>query len=267
MGIDPKKSLMLVGLIVIIVGVAVFMLKSPGGAPVPGTQTPGAEGEGVHLAAPGGGQVATPKPTTGSAPKPSSVKSGIAVLSPAADNRWVVGELHTISWSRAADISGGMSLLNADTKEVVGWINSNLGGGQTSFAWDTQSVFLARNSGYKKNIDPGRYIIKIQFDGNLASIQSAPFSVIYPSQVQFQTHVISLSGALFSPKTTTVTRGDLVVFTNKDNVPYRINMSIFDAFTLEPGASYTFKTQQAPPDSYEFYSEAYPTLRGTLIVK
>lgn len=267
MGIDPKKSLILVGLIVVVVGIAMFMLKSPGGAPAPGSQTPGTEGEGVHLTAPSGGQGATQKPTTGGVPKPPSVKSGITVFSPAADDRWVVGELHAILWSRAADISGGMSLLNANTKEVVGWINSNLGGGQTFFTWDTQSVFLARNSGYKKNIDPGRYIVKIQFDGNLASIQSAPFSVIFPSQVQFETRNISITGAVFDPKTTTVTRGDLVVFTNKDSVSYRINMSIFDAFTLDPGASYTFKTQQAPPGSYEFYSEAYSTLRGALIVK
>jgi len=90
----------------------------------------------------------------------------IAILTPTAGNTWQIGKLNSISWSRAANITGEIDLLDAGTQEFIGVITSNTGPQQTSYGWDTRQIYLERYGALKKDIVPGTYFIQLKFDGN-----------------------------------------------------------------------------------------------------
>ncbi|MDR3402405.1 MAG: hypothetical protein P4L99_07895 [Chthoniobacter sp.] len=102
-----------------------------------------------------GGYTVTPKPPF-----------TITILAPASGDAWKVGNFDSISWSRAANITGEIDLLDAVTRKFVGVITSNTGPQQTSYSWDTRQIYLERYGALKKDIVPGTYIVQMQFDGN-----------------------------------------------------------------------------------------------------
>ena len=215
----------------------------------------------------GGGKLQTSTAQLPRASKQPQTKPAITILSPAAGNEWVIGKIHQIVWSRGTYLTGGIYLIDAATKQTAGWISPNTAPNQVLYNWDTRDVLLSRSSPQKKDISPGNYIIKIIFDGPEKEAQSAPFSIIYESQVQIPVHTITIQNLAFSPKTTAVSKGDKVVFTNNDFVSHNIRTAGFTIATLAPGESFTLDTAYLSPASYTIYSEAYPTATYTLAVQ
>ncbi len=204
-------------------------------------------------------------PTTAAQPKSSA---SIAIIHPASGEKFVVGQNNLIQWSKEGGVSGSIYLVNSADKSTVGWINSEIAVHQTSYTWDTRDVFLSRSNPSKKDIVPGTYIIKLQFDSaRLATVSSAPFQIIYPSQVQTPSYAISIKNFTFSPDNITVTKGTLLVFTNNDAVTHRIILQGFSPFTVTPGATLTFDTSVLAPSPYSFYSDVYSTMRLTVTVQ
>lgn len=109
----------------------------------------------------------------GSAKKPT-VHPTISVVTPAAGAAWKISTPNTISWSRAGGISGNIYLVDAQTKSFVGVILPQTGPQQTYYEWNTRDVFLDRTSPSKKTVLPGKYIVKIAFDGNNLPIIASP---------------------------------------------------------------------------------------------
>jgi hypothetical protein len=205
------------------------------------------------------------KPTTS---KPSQPKSSIAVLTPRTGDRWVIGENHDVKWSAETGRTGEMYLVNTGDGSIVGWIHSSLGIHQTFFTWDTKNVFLSRSSPSRKEIGTGTYIIKFRFDGPIPSFESGPFSIIYPTQATIPVHAVSIQGASFVPLTVSAKQREKIVFTNNDAVSYQIRIAnISPPYTVLPGDSFTFDTSVFTPGTYPLYSEAYPSLRGSLVVQ
>lgn len=254
-----------------LVGLIILLASSSGPRATPGTsQTPGAP----TAETPKTG--ATPKPATGGvsktptpSPAPSTSPSSIRVTSPSEGAEWVVNENHTIAWSREAGLSGGIYIVDASTRAVIGWITSNVASNQTSYTWDTRDLFLNRGSGLKKGITAGKYIIKIKFDGPKPEAQSGTFSLIYPEQVKTATYQVAIKNFLFSPSALTVRSGDQVVFTNSDSITHNFILSNFGlTYTLTPGGTLVFDTAKFPKSpSYDFYSEPYPAMRLTITFK
>ena len=121
----------------------------------------------------------------------------------------------------------------------------------------------ARNANpAKKNIETGNYIIKIKFDSNaMPEISSAPFSIIYSTEVQIPTYNVQIKDFKFNPATITLKKGDKIRFTNNDPVEHRIMLASVSPFVLPPGQSFVFDTSVFQSgSSYTFYSEAYSTL-------
>ncbi len=224
-------------------------------------------------AAPNGPQTATsslpaaqPKPPA--ATVPSKPSTSITVVHPAAGEKFVIGQNNLIQWNKEAGVSGSIYLVNDAGKSIVGWINSEIGVHQTSYTWNTRDVFLSRSNPSKKDIVPGTYIIKLQFDSaRLATVSSVPFQIIYPSQVEIQSYAVSIKNFFFSPDKITLKKGALLVFTNNDSVTHRIILQGFSPLTVAPGGTLTFNTSILAPSPYSFYSDVYSTMRLTVTVQ
>ncbi len=107
------------------------------------------------------------RPARGAAtPTLPSPSITIDLLAPVANSIWTMGSPNVISWNNAADVTGEIDLINANTKAFVGVILSETGPNQTSYSWDARSIYLARYSADKKDVVPGTYAISIRFDGN-----------------------------------------------------------------------------------------------------
>jgi plastocyanin len=261
-------------LIIIIIAVAVIVFAVVWGYFGAGVRQPAGtapEAGQPPSAAPTQAPPSAPSPTTTPPPTPATkpaTKSSISIISPAASDKWVLGQSHTIQWSKEAGVTGSIYLVNAADGTTVGWINSEINVHQTYYSWNSGEVSLARYSPAKKNIPPGQYVIKIKFDNKVQpEIKSAAFSIIAASTEQIPVYNITIKNFAFSPNTLTVKKGDKVVFTNNDSVTHRVLLGNIPPYTLAPGASTTVDTSILFASTYAYYCDIYPSMTGTLIVQ
>jgi plastocyanin len=201
-----------------------------------------------------------------SKPSPSSVgapaASTITFVAPAADAQWTFNDQHTIQWSKASGSPGTITLLDATTGAVVGWIQQQILGTQNTFTWNTRDVFVSKVSPQTANIAPGRYRIAISFlSPRDPEIVSSVFSVVVlPSTINIQ-------NAVFTPASTTITAGTKLTFVNHDAANYTLSITSKGTFTVGASASTVYDTAILTRGTYTFYSTAYPALSLTVIVK
>jgi hypothetical protein len=132
----------------------------------------------------------SPTETQNLEPNPTSSKStgtvfpaapaapSIKMIAPGSGNSRTIGVQNLISWSKAGNFSGSISLLAAPSKQFAGVILPTTGPSQTSYTWNTRDVFLSRTNPSKKDVLPGNYIIEVAFDGNnLKPIFSQAFTI------------------------------------------------------------------------------------------
>lgn len=195
-------------------------------------------------------------------------QTSITITHPATGEKFVIGQNNLIQWSKEAGVAGSIYLVNNTDKSTVGWITSGVGVHQTSYTWNTRDVFLSLANPSKKDITPGTYIIKLKFDSaRLADISSAPFQIIYPSQVEVRSYSVNIKNFVFLPDKITLKKGALLVFTNGDPVTHRIILQGFSPFTVASGGTLTFDTSVLAPSPYSFYSDVYSTMRLTVTVQ
>lgn len=192
--------------------------------------------------------------------------SGIYVISPSAGDKLVLGQNHEIKWSAESGFKGYVYLADASTKEIVGWINSETGPRQTSYAWDTQNLFISRYSPNKKTVGAGNYVIGVGFESKQTPAVSNAFEIIYPSQVTIDEHNIAIKDFYATPNSLTVKKGSKLIFTNNDNATLKIAVGSI-SFSIAPSVSYIFDTSALFPGEYNFYAENYSTLRVTVNVR
>lgn len=165
-----------VGLVIGIVLAAVYFGAS---APIPqpptGTATSGSQ-PGTQSGAGG---------TTGSASGPAASKTSgskgltvIKLVTPVPGAVWTIATPNIISWAKEGGFSGQIELLDASTMKLVGVILPQTGPSQTYYEWNTRDISLSRTNPAKTTVLPGKYVIKILFDGNnVAPITSQPFTI------------------------------------------------------------------------------------------
>ena len=106
-------------------------------------------------------------------------KSSIMLITPTPGDVWTAETQNPIQWSRAAGVSGQILLLNATTYALVGVIAPSTGPQQTSYTWNTRDLLQSRTSPSKFTVVPGKYVVRISFDGNnLASVTSQPITIV-----------------------------------------------------------------------------------------
>jgi hypothetical protein len=121
---------------------------------------------------------ATTKGGGGTPAKTTGTSAPILFVTPVPGDTWKIATTNPIQWSREAGVTGQIELLNASTKNLVGVILNEIGTHQTSYSWNTRDIYLSRTSPSKTTVTPGRYLIKISFDGNnLSPITSQPITI------------------------------------------------------------------------------------------
>ncbi len=199
-------------------------------------------------------------------PTPTPQSTGKKFTAPLVGDRLIFGQINMLKWSPASGFPGGIALLKASDRSVVGWVNSAIGPNQISYEWNTQSVFLTRGSPTKKDILPGDYILKISFDGNTSGVESGRFSVVYSNEIQNATYTVNIINRIFAPTSLSVKKNNKIVFVNNDSVTHKILLATFSPQVLTPGQSFEFDTSAlASGYTYSFESEGYPSMK--LVVK
>lgn len=212
--------------------------------------------------APVGQQQPIPK-----APTKPGERVVISFTAPQGGAAWIIGEQHTISWTPSSGFNGGIALID-EQGATAGWINSNTDVRQTSFQWDTKTVFLSRGAPTKKDISAGTYRLKLVFDGGgVREVMGPTFSVVYKDQVKPLSYVISISNYAFSPNSISVPQGSLITFINTDSVKHRVAANTFGAFTIEAGTSTVMQTGSLTKGSHPYYCELHPSMQGTIIIQ
>ena len=90
----------------------------------------------------------------------------------------MIGVKNPISWSKAGNFSGSLSLIDATTKQFVGTILPEVGPSQTSYTWNTLSVALSRTNPAGQDIVPGTYEIELAYGGNnIKPVFSSAFTI------------------------------------------------------------------------------------------
>ena len=199
---------------------------------------------------------------------PSSPAASYMVLSPKAGEQWVLEQPHTISWNKAANVTGEVYLVDAFTNVTVGWINSGTGEKATSTAWDTKHLALTRGGGLQKIVGRGTYFIRIKFDRNQGMIRSGAFSLISADEVTHNTYQVSLNAMAVSPATITVKKGDTIVFVNDDDaITYQIvSPNIFGPYKLTPGQSSALVVN-LKPGTYPYTDQLHANITGKIVVQ
>jgi plastocyanin len=94
-----------------------------------------------------------------------------------------------------------------------------------------------------------------------AGAMAAPRS---PARVP-RSHVIEIRGMAFQPAKLTATRGDTVVWINRDIVPHTATAPGWDTGTLSQAESGRVVLRDA--GTVHYVCQLHPTMRGTLIVR
>lgn len=269
-----KQKILIIGGVVALAVIAALSFSgsnNKANAPTQGDDTAGAPeasqtGQNPDAATGANNQPQNPAPagSTGGGVKTVAIN----ITNPASGDKWEVGKIHAIKWSKAAGISGGLELVDSATGNSVGWILSQTAANQTSYDWDTKQVAISRNSALGKQVNPGNYIVRLVLDNkSFAPAQSAVFSISYPSQISVATYNVTIQSYAFGPKSLTIKQGDKVVFTNYDSVEHTVVFQSMPPIALASGATYTLQTGSFSPASYNYYCSLHPSMTGTLIIQ
>lgn len=179
---DTSKIVIGAAIVVVII-VAIFIYGSRSTTPAPVQTVPSTTANASTTVASTTTGTNTGSPSTGtpgrvSHPTPVPPPVVITLITPVANDQWQIGATNPISWNPAGNFTGEIDLLDGTTHAFIGVILSQTGPQQTSYGWDTREYYLARYSPLAKEIVPGTYAIRIEFDGNnLPPIISPTFTI------------------------------------------------------------------------------------------
>lgn len=168
-------------------------------------------------------------------------KNEISVASPANGEVWLAGKIHSIRWTHEMGRTGSIVLLDASSKEVVGWITPSLSQQQVAYDWDTSKVSLSKINPSRKEVAAGTYIIRVEFDSSAIKLDSAPFQIVTSGTENILNHEVYIRNGIFIPNYIEVKSGDIIVMINEDGNNIR---------TIKGGG--VVLTKLAPRDSYVF---------------
>ena len=249
------------GIVVICLVVWLFAKLSAGSPQLTGA--PGASTTSTASSSTGASAPAAPTQTHPSgAASPAAAK--ITMTEPILGSQWILGEQNTIQWSRAAGSPDGtITLLDASTGVIVGWIQQHILTPQTNFSWDTGVVFPSRTSGLTKSVSTGNYRIMLTFNSpSIPSVTGPVFSIISPAEAQTPASSVTIQNESFSPSSITIKQGTVLTLINQDPRSYAFTVSSrAPSFSIGTSTSLVYDTSILSPGTYVFYSTAYPSLR------
>jgi len=103
----------------------------------------------------------------------------IRFTSPTSSSVLVIGTSYDITWDVPGGLHGQLSLVDAGTGQVVGWIEQSVGPAQVMYPWTVRSVLVNGTSAAAKDIAPGRYQLRVTYpSAQVPEAESAAFEVV-----------------------------------------------------------------------------------------
>jgi plastocyanin len=86
---------------------------------------------------------------------------------------------------------------------------------------------------------------------------------------QVGVHDVTIQGFQFSPASVTVNQGDIIIFTNRDQVQHTVtsDTGAFIGGTVAPGSQLTVDTDTLAPGTYAYHCSIHPSMQGSIIVQ
>ncbi len=165
---------------VVIIAAIVLIAKYSGNPPQSGNAVPQSQQPTSTATSPTGAQPGSGSTSGSATPKTSGAKvlTVIKLITPAPGVTWTIATPNVISWAKEGGFSGQIELLDASTMKLAGVILNQVGPNQIYYEWNTRDISLSRTNPTKTTVLPGKYVIKILFDGNnVAPITSQPFTI------------------------------------------------------------------------------------------
>ncbi len=186
--INKYSGIIIVALVIAVVVLSTLLIAQNGGAPSPAaaptSTTASASSTSPQTAAnqtsTNPNVLSTPHHSTAGAGGTASATTGFAIhlVDPVPDETWIIAQQNLIGWDREAGVAGQIELLDATTYKLVGVILNQTGPHQTSYEWNTRDLLVSRNNPAKTTVVPGRYVVRIAFDGNnLSPVTSQPITI------------------------------------------------------------------------------------------
>ena len=253
-----NKILMIAGIVALVVIALVVFSGSKTMAPTEEVSggTPGTQN----------GQPTSPTGGTGTQANPL-IKQTIKTTAPVTGTKWEISKLNTISWSRAAGVTGIIYLMSS-AGQTVGVILPTIGPDQTSYNWDTTYVSVSATNASKISVTPGDYKIRLAFSGNNLPVTESDTFTLLRSGTPESVTSISLQNYSFVPNNFSVTKGQKVTFTNKDSVLHHLAVTaVLNSVPLNPGESYILDTSSMKVGTYNIYCDLHPEMTGKITVK
>jgi hypothetical protein len=192
----------------------------------------------------------------------------ISVVTPSSGDILALSKPHIIRWSRAADSLGVITLIDASSKNVVGWIAATIAPQQVTHSWDTRTVAVGPASAASREVAPGSYIVRIAFGNSKTTIESGPFTIAVTNDERFAAREAVVRNSLFVPNSIALTRAQrLAVVNNEDTASHTLLLNGIAITTLAPRSSYVFEGSQYPAGRYEFGLGGHPLAHLTVIVQ
>lgn len=177
---------------------------------------------------------------------PVAQKAGISMVSPAEGEIWLMGKVHSIRWTRQEGHTGSIVLMDASSKDVVGWITPSLSFQQVAYDWDVLRVAPSRNNPPSKEIFAGTYIIRVVFDSSNVKIDSVPFQIISSGTDKILNREIFIENGIFIPNYIEIKKGERIVMINNDGDNIRTLKGVGVVLAkLAPRDSYVFPATQS----------------------
>lgn len=104
----------------------------------------------------------------------------------------------------------------------------------------------------------------------LPSVPRTPVPTPTPGLIINETKIyeVTIQDFAFNPATTTVRRGDIVVFKNMDSEKHTVtsDTGVFDS-TIDQGQQWTLETANMAPGTYQFHCSIHTAMKGTIIIQ
>jgi plastocyanin len=249
-----------VGILILVVIITLSIGNNSPKSETRDTATTTSELTKIKAEAPKAAPITSAVPIKTSTPIPAPTPALLPVVSlvtPAATDIWNIGAGHEINWNYAPNATAGLELLD-NAEKPIGWIQSSIGSGQTTFTWNTRDVTTSRFGATSKNVEPGTYKIRLPLDGRADSIISAPFTLSAGGQ-ESVTRVVRLEHDLFSPRSLVVQAGEEVALINSESITHIITSSTngFEPITLRRGEIRVINTNSLSKGIYTLISNVY----------
>lgn len=99
----------------------------------------------------------------------------------------------------------------------------------------------------------------------VASVPSQPSSQPAPAVVPAKTYNVSIINFSFDPGVLNISKGDTVIWTNKDSVPHQIVGAGLGSSVMGNGQSYTSVFNIS--GTFDYHCAIHPSMKGSIIVQ